>query len=74
MILQLVMALEVELPGEEVKVMEALIDTGAEIKLIRKNCNPDMLWSKASNKINLITANGQKLLGGPYTGDISMQF
>ena len=62
--LQLLMKLEVGKMNGGVQVIKMLIDTGAQVNLVRKGLVEDHLMYAARNPLTLATANGQRLEGG----------
>ena len=54
----------VELPSGRGQVLRALIDTGAEVNLVREGIFPQTEFSFANQRLNLTTANGQPMRGG----------
>ena len=50
------------------------MDTGAQVNLIRKDMMPSWLFRDAEEKLNLRTANGQKLDGGEKEICLSLGF
>jgi hypothetical protein len=49
--------------GEKI-ILDTLVDTGAEVNLVRMGLMPDHLFFSASKKLKLLTANGSRLSGG----------
>ena len=51
-----------------------LIDTGAEVCLVRKGLLPDALATRAERPLRLVAANNQRLPGGKHVVQIQLQF
>jgi hypothetical protein len=63
---QLLLDMDVELPNSKLKNMKILVDTGAQINLVKRGLIPPSLWQRARNPVRLITANNSVLGGGDY--------
>ena len=72
--MQLIMAIVVLLQNNEEQVFKILIDTGAQVNLIRKDMIPDWMFTDAPEKLNLRTVSGQKLPGGERQVDLMLGF
>ena len=72
--LQLVMAILANLHNGEERILRVLVDTGAQANLVRTGLMPDCIMREAKEKLNLRTANGQKLAGGEREVDLSLGF
>ena len=72
--MQLIMAIVVSLQNNEKRVFKILIDTGAQINLIRKDMVPEWMFTDAPEKINLRTVSGQRLAGGERQVDLMLGF
>jgi hypothetical protein len=59
--------------GDQVQAT-ALVDTGAEVSLIKKGILPDECFTEAKVKLKLIAANNQKMRGGSHEVGLDMQF
>ena len=70
--LQLVMAILAHLQNGEEQILKVLIDTGAQANLVRLGLLPDCILRETQEKLNLRTANGQKLAGGEREADLSL--
>ena len=62
--LQLLVDLDFELPDGRLQRAKALIDTGAEVDLVRSGFVPQHLFSPAVVPMVFIMANGSSKLGG----------
>ena len=51
-----------------------LIDTGAEVSLIRKGLLPDAMARMAERPLRLVAANSQRLPGGKQVAQVQLQF
>ena len=51
-----------------------LVDTGAEVCLIRKGLLPDNMSVLAERPLRLVAANNQRLPGGRYVAKVQLQF
>ena len=72
--LQLAMLLKVRTTQGVVKTLKALIDTGAEANLIRQGVLDFSHFENAHEPIQLVTANGQRLMGGVRTISLEIEF
>ena len=72
--LQLAMLLKVRTTQGVVKTLKALIDTGAEANLIRQGVLDFSHFENAQEPIQLVTANGQRLMGGVRTISLEIEF
>ena len=72
--LQLLMRLFVRLPTGEGRVLNALIDTGAQVNLIRTGLLEPRLLQRAKSPVRLVTANNQVLQGGDKTVSLEVTF
>ena len=72
--LQLTMLLKVRTPRGGVRTLRALIDTGAEANLVRQNLLESGCFELASDPIQLVAANGQRLVGGTRTTTLEIEF
>ena len=72
--LQLVLSVAIILPNGERRTMKVLVDTGAQANLIRKGLIGDHLLQAAVERLNLRTANGQRLDGGEKTVQLTLGF
>ena len=73
--LQLLVDLDVELPNGRLQRAKALIDTGAEVDLVRSSFVPQHLFSPAVVPMVFIMANGSsKLGGGSQTVELCFRF
>ena len=73
--LQLLVDLDVELPDGRLQRAKALIDTGAEVDLVRSGFVPRHLFSPAVVPMVFIMANGSsKLGGGSQTVELCFRF
>jgi hypothetical protein len=61
---KLVIDVWVELPSGRGQVLRALVDTGAEVNLVREGLFPKSEFSFAQTRLNLTMANGQLMRGG----------
>lgn len=71
---QLVMEILAELPNGEQKKLMILIDTGAEINLVRSGLLSSHLFFVAEKPMRLMTASGQVLPGGDKTVQLELFF
>ena len=72
--LQLVLLVKAFLPDGDETRLKILIDTGAQVNLVRKGLISDWLLKPASEKLSLRTANGQVMEGGDKQVEISLGF
>ena len=73
--LQLLVELDVELPDGRLQRAKALIDTGAEVELVRSGFVPRHLFYPAVAPMVFIMANGSsKLSGGSQTVELCFRF
>ena len=73
--LQLLVDLDVELPDGRLQRAKALIDTGAEVDLVRSEFVPRQLFSPAVVQMVFIMANrSSKLSGGSLTVELCFRF
>ena len=72
--LQLVMLISAFLPDGSEQEVKVLIDTGAQANLIRKGLISEGCLKEASQRLNLRTANGQKLEGGERNVEVVLGF
>ena len=61
---QLLMRIPAWLSNGEKIILNTLVDTGAEVNLVRLGLLPDHLFFSASKKLKLLMANGNRLSGG----------
>ena len=62
------------LPSGKGQVLRILVDTGAEVNLIKEGLLPRAEFSKASRRLNLTTANGQPMRGGDVSVKTTLIF
>ena len=73
--LQLLVDLDVDLPDGRLQRAKALIDTGAEVDLVRSGFVPRHLFSPAAVPMVFVMANGSsKLGGGSQTVELCFRF
>ena len=72
--LQLLMPLQVELHNGTKMLLNALVDTGAQVNLIRSGLVAPHLLSHAESPIRLLAANGQTIQGGDKLLTLRMDF
>ena len=73
--LQLVVKLDLVLPeGSTLPGVEILIDTGAEVNLIREGLVPKHLLSPAEKTFRFLTADGTRMRGGDKVVQLKMSF
>ena len=72
--LQLLMMLDVFFEGDGKRRMQILIDTGAQINLVKNTLIPWHLARLAPKAVRLITANGQRMEGGERCIDMEIGF
>ena len=61
-------------PGGRQKIIRALVDTGAQVSLIKKGLFSDCEFSRAKSPLTLIAANGQLLEGGKKVINLKMRW
>jgi len=66
--------LDAQLPNGEVIPLKVLVDTGAQVNLVRRELIPQEFWREAKNPIQLITANGSILPGGNEVVTLGLNF
>ena len=62
--LQLLLKLPAKLSNGETTYVSALVDTGAQVNLMRGGCVPAREWSRAAEALSFLTASGERLAGG----------
>lgn len=72
--LMLTLVLRVCSPGGRQKFIRALVDTGAQVNLIKKGLFPGGDFVEAESPLRLIAANGQVLEGGRRTISLRMKW
>jgi hypothetical protein len=70
---QLMLVVEVEAGGMQKKA-RALIDTGAQTSLVRRNLLPDSCFTRSAKPLLLKTVNGEELHGGKDEVSLSLSF
>ena len=70
---QLIMKIGVELPSGRKSTLLVLIDTGAQVNLVRKGIFPSSEFERAEKPVSLITANGQLMDGGTRILSVTMK-
>ena len=59
--------------GEECQAL-ALVDSGAEVCLVRKGLLPDSALSAATSPLRIVTANSEPIDGGDREADVEIRF
>ena len=72
--LQLLLKISAELPDGSHRVLDVLVDTGAEANLTRVGLFPNHLTRAAEIPLKFVTANGQGLVGGQTCVDLVLEF
>ena len=62
--MQLVLQVQLVLPGEEKVLAKALVDTGAQVNLVRKGLVPGGYLQRSKNPVRLVAANSDVIAGG----------
>ena len=70
---QLILNTQVQLLNGEERFLKILVDTGAEINLIKKNLIPEHLFYLVKKPLKFQTANGQILAGGTKCTKLTLQ-
>ena len=60
--------------GREEKVVDVLVDTGAQVSLVRRGLFKEELLQPSRRPVRLKVANGEIMGGGTYEATISMEF
>ena len=66
------MNVKVLLPSGREQILRALIDTGAQVNLVRKGVFDKNEFSRARERLFLVTANGQSMEGGESMVDLDV--
>ena len=69
---KLTMNVKVLLPSGREQILRALIDTGAQVNLVRKGVFDKNEFSRATEWLFLVTANGQPMEGGESMVDLDV--
>ncbi len=72
--MQLIMDIDVETPERGILPLRVLVDTGAQVNLIRRELVPPESWRIAEDPVRLITANNTVLKGGDVVVDLGLFF
>ena len=64
----------VQFPNGRQKLIQALVDTGAQINLVRMGLAPDEQMVQPAEAVRLLAANGQLIQGGDKAVQITMGF
>ena len=72
--MQLMLELDVYLPNGCSKRVKALVDTGAQINLVRRRLVPNHLLSWARQTVKLVAANQQLIEGGDKMVSLQLEF
>ena len=59
--------------GKEDRVVKALIDTGAQVSIIRHGLLPESVFKQAKKPLMLKTANGEALSGGQRVANLQLE-
>ena len=70
----LTLLLKVTSPGGRQKFIRALVDTGAQVNLVRNGLFSCDEFQRANSPLTLVAANGQVLEGGKSTIELRMKF
>ena len=60
--------------GREEKVVDVLVDTGAQVSLVRRGLFKEELLQPSRRPVRLKVANGEIMGGGTHEATISMEF
>jgi hypothetical protein len=71
---QLVVSIPVELPNGQKRFLRMLVDTGAQVNIIRKGLIGPENFENAKKPLTLITANGQVMDGGRRVVSMKLKF
>ena len=72
--IQTVLDMDVELPNGDFLPLKILVDTGAQVNLVRRDLVPRQDWRPAPNPVRLITANSSILRGGDKVVELGLNF
>ena len=72
--LQLALILPIRTSSGYAKTLRTLIDTGAEVNLIKQGVLDSYFFRLADDPVSLVTANGQYMSGGTRTVDLEISF
>ena len=72
--LQLLIPILVQFPNGQKRLIQALVDTGAQINLVRMGLVPDELMGQPERSVRLLAANNQPIQGGDKIVQLSMAF
>ena len=72
--IQLRVPVSFEPVGGEHREWQALIDTGAEVSLIKKGILPEGMYQPATRPVRLVAANNQRLCGGTQVVRVQLHF
>ena len=72
--LKLTLRLPVKFPDQEIRVLNALVDTGCEVSLISSKLCPPELFHTSLDLIRLRSANGSYISGGSKAVRLTMYF
>ena len=70
----MVLDMDVELPNGDFLPLKILVDTGAQVNLVRRDLVPRQDWRPAPNPVRLITANNSILRGGDKVVELGLNF
>ena len=72
--IQLILDMDVELPNGNLIPLKILVDTGAQVNLIRRDLVSRQHWRGAENPVKLVTANNTILDGGDEVVQLGLYF
>lgn len=72
--MQLLMDMDVAYPRGDLVAMKILVDTGAQVNLVRSNLVPPEFLKMAKDPVRLLAANNSVLFGGDKTVEIELHF
>ena len=68
------MKVVMEIPGQEPIQVRVLVDTGAEVSLVRQGLLPEGAMREAKRPLKLVAANNQRLPGGRRVAEVGLRF
>ena len=72
--IQLLLDMDVELPDGSLLPLKFLVDTGAQVNLVKRGLVSGQDWKIAQNPVRLITANNSVLRGGDKVVELGLNF
>ena len=71
---KMMMEVYAKLPSGRGQMLNILIDTGAEVNLVREGLLPRPEFSQANSRLHFTTANGQSMRGGTLSVNAQLIF